>query len=116
MIARVFNVPRDLYLIEGKDIDPMFDIISVVEVGGKVAGSVALRPCLFVHDFEVQAGALSRQVTDTLLSYAMGAARAMGHREAIVIVAEDKVKMRSWWEEHGAVQQPTGAVYMVEIK
>jgi hypothetical protein len=119
MIARAYDPKKDFEavkdLIGSRDVDPARDLIVVVEIGGRIVEVVAIRPCVFVHDFELTGGALRRQATDAALSYAMGASRAMGHREAIVIVAEDKTRMRAWWEEHGARQQDPGAVYVIEI-
>jgi hypothetical protein len=116
MIPRAYDVSRDTELIKGKDIDPARDIIVIVEVEGRAVEVVALRPCLFVHDFELSGGLLKRQITDCAMAYAMGAARAMGHREAIVVVDEDKTRMRTWWEEHGATMQEPGVIYMMEIR
>jgi hypothetical protein len=118
MIARAYD-PKDFEqlkdIITG-DVDPARDMIVVVEIAGRIVSAVAMRPCLFVHDFELSKGILRRQVTDCAMAYAMGAARASGHREGLVIVNEENVRMRTWWEERGAKLQDPGAVYIQEIR
>jgi predicted enzyme involved in methoxymalonyl-ACP biosynthesis len=118
MIARAFeqkDADQLREVLQG-DVNPKRDIIVVVEIAGKIAGAVAMRPVLYVHDFHLSNGVLKRQVTDCAMAYALGAARAAGNREAIVIVGEENTKMRTWWEEHGAKQQDPGAAYTMEIR
>lgn len=118
MIARTYR-PEDVAELKelfSGDVDRERDVIAVVEIGGKIAAAVAMRPCLFLHDFVLPAGALKRQITDCLMAYASGAARAMGHREAIVIVSDQNPRMQAWWEEHGAKQMDPGSIYTMEIQ
>jgi len=123
MIARAYDPERseDVNALAkmraaGDDIDPAKDIVVFVCVAGEVTAIVGMRPCLYVHDFSLRPGALQREATDLAMCYAMGAARAMGHREGITIVGDEHIRMKRWWEEHGARQQPAGSVYCVEIK
>lgn len=121
MIARCYDPAKDFEQVkallgEKAAVNPERDLIVVVEIAGKIVEVVAMSPCLFVHDFNLACGAMRRMITDCAMAYAMGAARALGHREAMVLVDEANFKMRHWWEEHGAKQQPEGSVYVVEIK
>lgn len=121
MRPRAYNPDTDLAglskLVNGQfgDLQVSSDAIIVVEEDGRLVGAVALRPIIFVHELAIEKGILSRKIADEALCYAMGTARALGHREGVFVVAEDNLRMQKWLEDRGAKKQP-GLVYTMEVK
>jgi hypothetical protein len=118
MIVRTYKLddePAVKALCPHSDIDPARDAIAVVELENKIVAAFAFRPIAFAHSFSVELDATKRLAAEAVLAYALGAARAMGHREALFTVDRDNDAMRKFIESKGAKEQ-SGVVYTMEVK
>lgn len=119
MIARAYDPARDsekLKALLGKtQANPSRDFMIVVEDdAGELVSAIAFRPMLFVHELVVAEGMLGRHRAGLAVGYAMGAARAAGHREACFIVADEAAG--KFLEQWGAVKENPGTIYTMEVK
>ena len=119
MIARAYR-PEDFEALKelcgGKlgDLDPAADVIVVVEYDGHLVGAIAFREALFVHELAIE-GALAHRIGELACAYAMGAARAMGKREAYFTVDPANTRAQRFVEGQKAVKQ-AGIIYSVEVR
>lgn len=79
------------------------------------SGVIVARPVMYMHEFRIDAGAMSRPVGESLIAHALMKGAMIGEREAIFVVANDNVKMQGFIEGHGAVRQPDGIMYSIRI-
>jgi N-acetylglutamate synthase-like GNAT family acetyltransferase len=121
MLARAYKDPedfdglKDLCHGDMADLDPGKDVIVVVESEGRIVGSIAIRPMLLIHCLAVEPSLGSHKVAEILSAYEMGAARTMGHREALMVVDEDNLRARRFVEGQKA-KKVSGVTYILEVR